>query len=103
MIPRSVRYRYHKRKPFGTPRAGSHNPMKGATMRLSSLALLLGGGLVLSLALLVGVGSAHPSANAKGGLTIATVNNGDMIVMQSLTSNFTKKYGITVKYVTLPE
>src|ERR671937_2531387 len=104
MIPRSVRYRYHKRKPFGTPRAGSHNPMKGATMRLSSLVLLLGGGLVLSLALLVGVGTAHPSAHAKSGtLTIATVNNGDMIVMQSLTKNFTRKYGIKVKYVTLPE
>src|ERR671936_3101523 len=104
MIPRSVRYRYHKRKPFGTSRAGGHNPMKVATMRLSSLVLLLGGGLVLSLALLVGVGSAHPSAHAKSGtLTIATVNNGDMIVMQSLTKNFTRKYGIKVKYVTLPE
>jgi sorbitol/mannitol transport system substrate-binding protein len=31
------------------------------------------------------------------------VNNPDMIVMQSLTSAFTKKYGINVKYVTLPE
>jgi len=36
-------------------------------------------------------------------LTIATVNNSDMIVMQSLTSQFTKQYGIKVKYVTLPE
>ena len=78
--------------------------MKGAEMRLSSLALILGGGLVLSLALLVGVGSAHPSARAKGTtITIATVNNDNMIVMQSLTSAFTKQYGIKVKYVTLPE
>jgi sorbitol/mannitol transport system substrate-binding protein len=36
-------------------------------------------------------------------LTIATVNNSDMVVMQSLTSQFTKQYGIKVKYVTLPE
>src|SRR2546430_11696562 len=85
---------------------GSHNPMKGAEMRLSRLALILGGGLVLSLALLVGVGSAHPSARAGSAgttITIATVNNDNMIVMQSLTKNFTKKYGIKVKYVTLPE
>ena len=80
--------------------------MKGAEMRLSSLALILGGGLVVSLALLVGVGSAHPSARAGSAgttITIATVNNDNMIVMQSLTKNFTKKYGIKVKYVTLPE
>src|SRR6266849_3009717 len=36
-------------------------------------------------------------------LTIATVNNPDMVVMQSLTSQFTKQYGIKVKCVTLPE
>jgi len=36
-------------------------------------------------------------------LTIATVNNNDMIVMQSLSSQFTKQYGIKVKFVTLPE
>jgi sorbitol/mannitol transport system substrate-binding protein len=78
--------------------------MKGAEMRLSSLALCLGGLVVLSLAVLVGVSSAHSSARGgQGTLTIATVNNGDMIVMQSLTSAFTKKYGIKVKYVTLPE
>lgn len=78
--------------------------MKGAKMRLSSLALCLGGLVVLSLAVLVGVSSAHSSARGgQGSLTIATVNNGDMIVMQSLTSAFTKKYGIKVKYVTLPE
>ncbi|HYT52480.1 MAG TPA: sugar ABC transporter substrate-binding protein [Gaiellaceae bacterium] len=73
-------------------------------MRLSSLAMCLGGLVVLSLAVLVGVSSAHSSARGgQGSLTIATVNNGDMIVMQSLTSAFTKKYGIKVKYVTLPE
>src|SRR5207247_7652425 len=84
--------------------AGSHNPMKGAEMRLSRLALSLGGVVVLSLAILAGVSSAHSSARAgQVTLKIATVNNGDMIVMQSLTSAFTKKYGIKVKYVTLPE
>jgi sorbitol/mannitol transport system substrate-binding protein len=36
-------------------------------------------------------------------LTIATVNNADMVVMQSLTPDFTKQTGIKVKYVTLPE
>src|SRR6266542_87032 len=102
-IAASVRYRYHKRDPLA-PDAGSHNPMKGAKMRLSSLAMCLGGLVVLSLAVLVGVSSAHSSARGgQGSLTIATVNNGDMIVMQSLTSAFTKKYGIKVKYVTLPE
>jgi sorbitol/mannitol transport system substrate-binding protein len=78
--------------------------MKGAQMRLSSLALSLGGVVLLSLAMLVGIGSAQSSARAgQPTLKIATVNNGDMIVMQSLTSNFRKKYGIKVKYVTLPE
>jgi polyol transport system substrate-binding protein len=72
-------------------------------MRLSSLALSLGGAVLVSLVVLVGVSSAHSSRADKGSLTIATVNNGDMIVMQSLTSAFTKKYGIKVKYVTLPE
>jgi sorbitol/mannitol transport system substrate-binding protein len=78
--------------------------MKGEHMRLSSLALSLGGVVALSLAMLVGIGSAQSSARAgQPTLKIATVNNGDMIVMQSLTSNFRKKYGIKVKYVTLPE
>src|SRR4051812_12397233 len=37
-------------------------------------------------------------------LTIATVNNGDMIRMQGLTDEFTKKNpDITVKWVTLEE
>jgi sorbitol/mannitol transport system substrate-binding protein len=73
-------------------------------MRLSSLALSLGGVVLLSLAMLVGIGSAQSSARAgQPTLKIATVNNGDMIVMQSLTSKFRKKYGIKVKYVTLPE
>jgi polyol transport system substrate-binding protein len=69
-------------------------------MRLSRLAMCLSGLTVLSLAVLAGVSSARSEATT---LTIATVNNGDMIVMQSLTSTFTKKYGIKVKYVTLPE
>ncbi|MBW7057228.1 sugar ABC transporter substrate-binding protein [Paracoccus bogoriensis] len=37
-------------------------------------------------------------------LTVATVNNGDMIRMQALTSDFTEKHpGITVEWVTLEE
>jgi sorbitol/mannitol transport system substrate-binding protein len=73
-------------------------------MRLSRSAMGLFGAIVLSLAVLVGVGSAHSTTRkAQPTITIATVNNPDMIVMQSLTSVFTKKYGIKVKYVTLPE
>jgi len=36
-------------------------------------------------------------------LTVATVNNDNMVTMQSLTSKFTQQTGINVKYVTLPE
>jgi sorbitol/mannitol transport system substrate-binding protein len=73
-------------------------------MRLSRSAMGLSGVIVLSLAVLVGVGSARSTAHkGQPTITIATVNNPDMIVMQSLTSAFTKKYGIKVKYVTLPE
>ena len=36
-------------------------------------------------------------------LTIATVNNGDMIRMQGLTEDFTAKTGHTVEWVTLEE
>ena len=36
-------------------------------------------------------------------LTIATVNNGDMIRMQKLTDDFTAKTGHTVEWVTLEE
>ncbi|GAA0032064.1 hypothetical protein BROWWM01_61960 [Bradyrhizobium ottawaense] len=43
-------------------------------------------------------------AMAETTLTIATVNNGDMIRMQGLTAEFTKKYpDIAVKWVTLEE
>jgi sorbitol/mannitol transport system substrate-binding protein len=73
-------------------------------MRLSRLAMGLSGVIVLSLAVLVGVGSAHSNARqSQPTITVATVNNSNMIVMESLTSVFTKKYGIKVKYVTLPE
>src|SRR6266508_7030607 len=78
--------------------------MKGATMRLSRFAVILSLVLAVSLAVLVAASSARLSAHkAAATLTIATVNNPDMVVMQSLTSDFTKKYGIKVKYVTLPE
>lgn len=36
-------------------------------------------------------------------LNVATVNNPDMVTVQSLTSNFTRETGIKVNYVTLPE
>jgi sorbitol/mannitol transport system substrate-binding protein len=73
-------------------------------MRLFRLAMSLSGAVVLSLAVLATVSSAHPVAKrAQETITIATVNNPDMVVMQSLTPTFTKKYGIKVKYVTLPE
>jgi sorbitol/mannitol transport system substrate-binding protein len=78
--------------------------MKGAKMRLSRLAASLVGACLISLVVLVGVSSARLGAHrGQPTLTIATVNNGDMIVMEGLTSAFTKKYGIKVKYVTLPE
>src|ERR1700710_587848 len=57
--------------------------------------ILLG---ALSVALLSG------SALADTTLTIATVNNGDMITMQKLTDDFTKSNpGIKVNWVTLEE
>jgi sorbitol/mannitol transport system substrate-binding protein len=70
-------------------------------MRLSRLAVSLVAVVVVTLAVLAGVGSARQHGQPT--LTIATVNNGDMIVMESLTPAFTKKYGIKVHYVTLPE
>ena len=49
---------------------------------------------------LVSVAASGASADE---LTIATVNNGDMIRMQGLTDDFTKKTGHTVEWVTLEE
>jgi sorbitol/mannitol transport system substrate-binding protein len=57
-------------------------------------------GAVLGASVLLATGSAFADTT----LTIATVNNGDMIRMQGLTSDFTAKNpGITVKWVTLEE
>jgi sorbitol/mannitol transport system substrate-binding protein len=73
-------------------------------MRLSRSAMGLCGVIALSLAVLAGVGGAQSQARtAQATITIATVNNPHMVVMQSLTSDFTKKTGIRVKYLTLPE
>ncbi|WP_406858184.1 ABC transporter substrate-binding protein [Alsobacter sp. KACC 23698] len=58
------------------------------------------------IAALLGAASmlAVSEASAQTKLTIATVNNGDMIRMQGLTSDFTAKNpGITVEWVTLEE
>src|SRR5207249_1685700 len=82
------------------PTKGVQYPMKGVSMRLSRLAMSLSGVIVLGLAVFVAVGAGRPTAHHGGPtLTIATVNNPDMVVMQSLTSDFTKKTGISVKYV----
>src|SRR5215471_17901015 len=56
-------------------------------------------------AAVVGIALALASqAMAQTTLTIATVNNGDMIRMQGLTSDFTTKNpGVTIKWVTLEE
>src|ERR1700681_3536538 len=60
-----------------------------------SISALLGSAIVLALAI--------PSL-AQTTLTVGTVNNGDMIRMQGLTSEFTAKNpDITVKWVTLEE
>lgn len=62
--------------------------------------VLLGTSAVLVGALLPGGSQGAPSVT----LTIATVNNPDMIVMQSLTNRFEQKFpSIKVNYVVLPE
>ncbi|PRX38153.1 sorbitol/mannitol transport system substrate-binding protein [Meinhardsimonia xiamenensis] len=50
----------------------------------------------------LGVVAAAAAAQAET-ITIATVNNGDMIRMQGLTDDFTSKTGIEVEWVTLEE
>jgi sorbitol/mannitol transport system substrate-binding protein len=70
-------------------------------MRFARLLIGIAVAGIVGLAAFVGVSSG--AQHGQPTLTIATVNNPDMIVMQSLTSQFTKQYGIKVKYVTLPE
>ncbi len=66
-------------------------------MKLTSI-LALGCAASLSMAIAVG------AAQAQTKLTIATVNNGDMIRMQKLAGEFTKKNpGIELEWVTLEE
>ncbi len=56
---------------------------------------------ILIFAMVAAMGAGHALAEK---ITIATVNNGDMIRMQKLTATFTKKYpGIEVEWVTLEE
>src|SRR6202521_4184747 len=58
-------------------------------------------GALLGAASLLAVNQANSAATT---LTIATVNNGDMIRMQKLTDDFTKKYpDIALNWVTLEE
>ena len=66
------------------------------------LALIVGSAMVVSASVSSASSRRHTAARAST-LTVATVNNSDMIVMQSLVSDFTKKTGIHVKFVTLPE
>ncbi|SDZ57906.1 sorbitol-binding protein /mannitol-binding protein [Jannaschia faecimaris] len=51
---------------------------------------------------LVTAGSAFADAHAES-ITVATVNNGDMIRMQGYTDKFTEETGIEVEWVTLEE
>ncbi len=44
-----------------------------------------------------------PEKSEPVSLTIATVNNPDMLIMQSLTPKFTEKTGIELNYIILPE
>jgi len=57
--------------------------------------------LSLSSSLLVGFGAS--GAHAADTISVAVVNNPDMIRMEGLVSDFTKSTGIKVKFVTLPD
>lgn len=47
--------------------------------------------------------SSKPEKSEPVSLIIATVNNPDMLILQSLTPKFTEKTGIALKYIILPE
>ncbi|WP_037313396.1 ABC transporter substrate-binding protein [Ruegeria halocynthiae] len=64
-----------------------------------SLKSTLSAATALSLITATGAFAADPSAT----ITIATVNNGDMIRMQGYTDKFTEETGIAVEWVTLEE
>ena len=49
------------------------------------------------------IAAVFASAASAETITIATVNNGDMIRMQGLTDDFTEKTGHEVEWVTLEE
>jgi len=72
-------------------------------MRFSRSAVSVGAIVAVALAVTAASGATGSHANAGTTITIATVSNPDMVVMESLTSQFTKETGIHVKYVTLPE
>ncbi|MDX6526882.1 MAG: polyol transport system substrate-binding protein, partial [Gaiellales bacterium] len=75
---------------------------KGRSRRVG--AILAIGCLALGVVAAAASASSQHRAGARATtLTIAMVNNSDMIVMQSLVSDFTKKTGVKVKFVTLPE
>ena len=88
-------------------------------VRRMDCARLAATALALTCAMVLGCGKESAPADKSGGagsesgggggeagakLTVATVNNGDMIRMQGLTSDFTAKNpGITIEWVTLEE
>ena len=66
-------------------------------MKKTGLCLLV---LLLAFVAMMSIGNA---AAPKVTLTIATVNNPDMIIMAKMAPQFTEKTGIGLKFVTLPE
>ena len=59
---------------------------------------LIGASALVSVSMTAALADGHATT-----LTIATVNNGDMIRMQGLTDDFTEKTGHQVEWVTLEE
>jgi sorbitol/mannitol transport system substrate-binding protein len=58
--------------------------------------------VLIALALVMGAIGAYAADN-KVTLTIATVNNPDMVIMEKYSAQFTAKTGIALKFVVLPE
>lgn len=62
-----------------------------------------GSWMLAILALCVGVATLYSSSDHRPQLTIATVNNADMILMQQLSSEFEKQEGVKLNWVVLGE
>src|SRR5499427_9963434 len=86
---------------FGTVRVYAHKIGKSSSASAREDVMKTALRVLLSAAVVAGFAG---SALADTKLTIATVNNGDMIRMQKLTDDFTKKYpDIELNWVTLEE